>query len=177
MTKRKFDFWNGFDHLLPPGLTNSKMLNTLLAQLMVLLGRLLVDAIQLSGAVSRVLQRVKEGWDLETPIPYYYLYPEFDSMMKYSMLLFLLMILIMLSFSISHYSYYRRETKSIYLMQRLPSKWTIWKQCVTVPAIYAGFLLLLGAVYYGIFCAAYFYFAPEGCIPEQTIAFFWRYVP
>lgn len=177
MAKKKFDVCNSFDRLLPPGLTNSKMLNTLLAQLTVILIRMLVNIGQLSSAVSRVRQRIEEGWDAKTPIPYYYKYPEFDSLMKFSMLLFLLMAVLMLSFSISHYGYYRRESKSIYLMHRLPSKWIIWKQCCTVPLIYAGCVLLLGVVYYGAFCAAYFCFAPDGSIPEQTIAFFWRYVP
>lgn len=176
MTK-KVDFWNGLDHLLPPGMTNSKMLNAMLGWAFLIVLRFLLDISQVYGAVQRAQQGIEAGWDVSAPVIDYYLYPTFDSLIRFTMLLFLLMILMMLSFSFSHYAYYHRESKSIYVMHRLPSKWVIWKQCCTVPLIYAGGILLLAAVYYGAFCVAYFYFAPEGVIPEQTIAFLWRYVP
>ena len=163
--------------MLPPGLTNSKMLNTMLGWAFIILLRFVMDLSQLHGAVQRAKQGMEEGWNVSPPMLDYYLYPTFDSLIRFTMLLFLLMILMMLSFSISHYAYYHRESKSIYLMHRLPSKWIIWKQCCTVPLIYAGGILLLAALYYSAFCAAYFYFAPAGCIPEQTICLFGRYVP
>ena len=173
----KIDLWNCFDHIMPPGLTNSKMLNSLFAQAFLILTRLLLDCMNLNGAIRRARQGIEEGWNVNPPIPDYYLYPTFDSLIKFTMLLFLLMAILILSYSINHYAYYHRESKSIYVMHRLPSKWTIWKQCCTVPLIYAGFILLTAGIYYALFCAAYFHFAPEGVIPEQTIAFFWRYVP
>lgn len=176
--REKIDLWNDLDHLLPPGLTNSKMLNTLFFDAFFILIRLITDSASLNGAVRRAQQGIEEGWNISPPNQAYFLYPSFDSIVKFTMLLFLLMAIVMLCFSsIEHYAYYHRESKSIYVMHRLPSRWTIWEQCCTVPLIYAGFLLLIAVVYYVLFLLAYFHFAPEGVIPEQTIAFFWRYVP
>lgn len=173
----KIDPWNCLDHLMPPGLTNGKMLNTLFGHAFLSLTRLLIDSMTLNGAIRRAQQGIDEGWNINPPNHAYFLYPTFDSIVKFTMLLFLLMAIVMLCFSIEHYVYYHRESKSIYVMHRLSSKWTIWKQCLTVPLIYAGIILLIAVVYYVLFLLAYFHFAPEGCLPEQTIAFFWRYVP
>lgn len=65
-----------------------------------------------------------------------------------------------------HYLYYHRETKSIYLMRRLPKKGVLLKSCVQWPilamgiATVAGILLLL--VYYGIYLLA----MPGECLPR-----------
>lgn len=73
--------------------------------------------------------------------------------------------------------YFRRESKSYYVMRRLSSRKEMDKRCTSLAA--AGLLaffaveLLLYLLYLGI----YFWCAPEGMIPEQTIGLIWRYVP
>lgn len=67
---------------------------------------------------------------------------------------------------ILHYAYYRRETKSIYLMRRLPKGDVLWKSCFQAPLMglglgTAGILLL-----YLIYCAVYFLAMPAESLPR-----------
>lgn len=54
-----------------------------------------------------------------------------------------------------HYLYYFRETKSIYLMRRLPRRELILKSCVQAPVFCLGaeavFVVLLHLLYFGIY--------------------------
>ena len=55
-----------------------------------------------------------------------------------------------------HYFYYYRDSRSIYVMRRLPGKGITFKSCVQGSALEAGIVLasavLLYFLYYGIYC-------------------------
>ena len=73
--------------------------------------------------------------------------------------------------------YFRAGSQSHYVMRRLSSRKEMDKRTHSLAG--TGFMvffaaeLLLILLYLGI----YFWCAPEGMIPEQTIWLFWRYVP
>ena len=64
-----------------------------------------------------------------------------------------------------HYAYYHRETKSIYLMRRLPRRSVLVASCVRAPllgmAVGAAAEAVLGVIYYGI----YLLVMPGVCAP------------
>ena len=78
---------------------------------------------------------------------------------------FLIFYLVMAGTVVYYYLSYYQESKSIYLMRRLPDKWELYRRCITLPlvgivtgaVIEAGLLL----VYYGI----YVFFTPKQCLP------------
>ena len=54
-----------------------------------------------------------------------------------------------------HYAYYCRETKSIYLMRRLPDRKVLWKSCLQAPLMGMGRgtagILVLYLIYYVVY--------------------------
>ena len=63
-----------------------------------------------------------------------------------------------------HYFYHYLGSKSIYLMRRLPNRWTLLKRCVTLPVIAIlvslGIAFVLLLIYYGIYHLA----TPASCL-------------
>lgn len=71
---------------------------------------------------------------------------------------FLPLVIFTVSMILNHYLYYFRETKSIYLMRRLPHRELAWKNCIQAPVFCLGVeAVLLGLTYllfYGAYCLA-----------------------
>lgn len=92
--------------------------------------------------------------------------PAFRSLWRGAPVGFQLLALVMPAMALWHYLYHYRETRSIYLMRRLPDPWVLHRRCLTLPA--AGLLICgLAAlcqlfICYGIYLLA----APEGCLPS-----------
>ena len=63
------------------------------------------------------------------------------------------------------YLYHRRETKSIYLMRRLPDRWELHRRCWGRPLIYTGGSILLMAVILLFWFVVYLVFTPKACLP------------
>ncbi|MDE6924287.1 MAG: hypothetical protein K2P59_03360 [Acetatifactor sp.] len=79
--------------------------------------------------------------------------------------LFLPLYLFLAGMMVYHYLYYYRETKSIYLMRRLPLRGVLWKSCVQIPLLGMGAgavaMLMLFLLYYG----SYLLLVPAEAIP------------
>lgn len=67
--------------------------------------------------------------------------------------LFLPLYLFLMGMMVYHYFYYHHETKSIYLMRRLPQGNILWKSCVQIPLLGMGtgaaVMVVLLLLYYG----------------------------
>lgn len=178
---KKFDLRNSLDRLLPPGMTSSRIVGTFAAQAAFGAFLYLFALVEFTEDVQNVLRNISRGYYEEYPLSYYpfleHNIPSIHSYLKITMTVFALYALLQLAYAVTNYMYYHRESKSVYVMKRVRDKWEIHRACWTVPLICALMMLLLLAILYGIFCLLYFHFTPEGHIPEQTIAFFWRYVP
>lgn len=74
-------------------------------------------------------------------------------------------VLFLAAMVLYHYFYYRRETKSIYLMRRLPKRGVLLKSCVEGPLLGlltgAAALAVLYLLYYGL----YLLVIPGECLP------------
>ncbi len=100
--------------------------------------------------------------------------PDFAELMDGTLLVFLAIALTMMGLVIYHYIYHRLDTKSYYVMRRLPSRWELHRRCLTLPMI--G-LLICGAA--ALIMIAIYYWIYMGCTPEECLmpgqwGRFWR---
>lgn len=65
-----------------------------------------------------------------------------------------------------HYAYYLRETKSIYLMRRLPDRKVLWKSCLQAPLMGMGLGTAGILVLYLIYYVVYLLMMPAECLPR-----------
>ena len=72
--------------------------------------------------------------------------------------LYLIEILALISFIGIHYSYHFKESKSIYLMKRLPVKGELIKRCITMPIVFSIIVLIIALIICVIYYAVYIYF-------------------
>ena len=93
--------------------------------------------------------------------------PRFGELLGNSSLLFFLLSAMLLLLSIHHYVYYFRESKSIYLMKRLPKRGVILKQVFLFPLCLSVVTLLFCFFVHGIYLAVYFLVTPDGCLPSS----------
>ncbi len=100
--------------------------------------------------------------------------PDFAELMDGTLLVFVAIALTMMGLAIYHYIYHRIDTKSYYVMRRLPSRWELHLRCLTLPA--AGLVLcgiaalIIIAIYYWIYMGC----TPEECLMPGQWARFWR---
>ena len=100
--------------------------------------------------------------------------PDFAELMDGTLLVFLAIALTMMGLAIYHYIYHRLDTKSYYVMRRLPSRWELHRRCLTLPVI--G-LLICGAA--ALIMTLIYYWIYMGCTPEECLmpgqwGRFWR---
>ena len=100
--------------------------------------------------------------------------PDFAELMDGTLLVFLAIALTMMGLAIYHYIYHRLDTKSYYVMRRLPSRWELHRRCLTLPMI--G-LLICGAA--ALIMTLIYYWIYMGCTPEECLmpgqwGRFWR---
>ena len=82
---------------------------------------------------------------------------------------FVLVALFLLGYVIYHYSYFRQESMSIYLMKRLPDKRELHKRALTVPvlAVLATICVALAAVL--LYFVIYLLATPRACLPFAAL--------
>ena len=72
--------------------------------------------------------------------------------------------------------YFRKDSKSYYVMRRLASPREMVKRTTTLGALGCFAIWAVGLVLWGL-CLWVYFGCGKGLIPEQTVAIFWRYVP
>lgn len=89
----------------------------------------------------------------------------FETLLGNYLLGFVIVMLAMVGILIYHYAYHYMDSKVVYLMKRLPSKWEMHKRCLILPIagilVAAVFMIVLQGIYYGI----YLLFTPQQCLP------------
>lgn len=68
--------------------------------------------------------------------------------------------------AVSHYCYYYRDTRSIYLMRRLPQKKPLPRSCLAAPLLCLGLTTLVMAVLCLFYLGCYFLAVPPQCLPS-----------
>ncbi len=77
---------------------------------------------------------------------------------------FFVVAVYMLFFMLLHYAYFKQESKSIYLMKRLPNKWELHKRCITVPLIEIGICFMVAFLFLLLCYTVYMTVTPAECI-------------
>ena len=100
--------------------------------------------------------------------------PDFAELMDGTLLVFLAIALTMMGLVIYHYIYHRLDTKSYYVMRRLPSRWELHRRCLTLPMIglliCGAAVLIMTLIYYWIYMGC----TPEECLMPGQWGRFWR---
>ena len=73
-----------------------------------------------------------------------------------------------------HYLSFHMESKSIYVMRRIPNKAELHVRCLALPAIFLAIGIVLAVVLYCSFLYVYIHYTPEGHLPENMNPSFWR---
>ena len=100
--------------------------------------------------------------------------PDFIDIFRGSLWGYLVLASTMLLLISLRYAYYHQNSKSIYLMKRLPDRFDMHRRCIIVPVIAAiscaaiAFLVLL--LYFG----HYMLFTPDACLTQGQWAKIWR---
>ena len=100
--------------------------------------------------------------------------PDFFDIFEGSLWGYLILAFSMLLLIGLRYAYYRQNSKSIYLMKRLPDRFDMHRRCIVVPAIAviccmaAAFLILL--LYFG----HYMLFTPAACLTPGQWSKIWN---
>ncbi|MDO4482039.1 MAG: hypothetical protein Q4C14_04845 [Bacillota bacterium] len=81
----------------------------------------------------------------------------------------------MLFLIIIHYSYHYKDSRSIYLMKRLPNPGELHRRCLTLPILAALICLAAGFIALVIYYAIYMNFTPGQCIPPNQWQKIWRF--
>lgn len=107
---------------------------------------------------------------IRVPFPHRELIPgaviqPFTSLIQSSLDFFPWFWAFMLWEAIDCYLYHRKETKSIYLMRRLPDKWDLHRRCWGRPLIWVGRSFLLLAAILLFYFVVYLVFTPKACLP------------
>jgi len=102
--------------------------------------------------------------------------PDFEKLIGASFYGFLIFAAACILFSYSFYRYFHKDSKSIYLMKRLPSRYELLSRCVTVPA--AGALLSLASalIFLAVYFAIYMLATPQECLTPGQFEKLWRCV-
>ncbi len=83
----------------------------------------------------------------------------------------------MIGYGISHYTYYRQETKSIYLMRRLPDKWEYHRRALTTTVLELLICLLLALLTLFLDYLIYVTNTPQVCLPDHMLSTFFTSLP
>ena len=86
--------------------------------------------------------------------------PDFVEILDRSLWGFLVVIFISLVLIGVHYTYHYQESKSIYTMRRLPSRWELHRRCLTLPLFAIVAYLLMAFAILLIFYAVYMNLTP-----------------
>ena len=90
--------------------------------------------------------------------------PDFVEIFDRSYWGFLVVIIVALALIGVHYAYHYQESKSIYTMRRLPSRWELHRRCLTLPLVAIAIYLIMAFVILLIFYTAYMKITPDVCL-------------
>lgn len=75
-------------------------------------------------------------------------------------------LLFLVLMTLWHYFSYWRETKSIYVMRRLPRRGVVFASCVKGPALCTVAVVLAAAALYLLYLGLYWLAVPKECMPR-----------
>ena len=98
---------------------------------------------------------------------------EFTEVLSGYLLGFVFLAVIMLTFTVFRYSYYRQGSRSIYLMKRLPRKNEIHKRALPSPITASCSCLIYAIILRALYFVLYVILTPNKCLPASVVQL-WR---
>ena len=99
---------------------------------------------------------------------------DFADVLGWSLAGLFLTAAICLSYIIIRYNYLNKESKSIYLMRRLPKRGELWRRCAAAPLLRAAICLVFAFVLLLLYFAIYMIATPDQCLAPDQWAKIWR---
>lgn len=115
-------------------------------------------------------------WGVERSLMPGALMPDFGVLLGRSLVGFLVVALGMIGLAAYHYAYHSQDSKSIYLMRRLPQRWELLRRCAAAPLLCALVSLLLAFLTLLLYYWFYMAFSPEGCVVSGQWARLWPHL-
>ena len=75
-----------------------------------------------------------------------------------------------------HYLYFTKDTKSIYLMKRLPKYWERDRRCWALPLTYMLATFLVSVLLKSLFLWVYLHYTPAGSLPPDQVLNIWSVI-
>lgn len=98
----------------------------------------------------------------------------FSSMLSLFYGVYFLLIMFILGYVIYNYADYRRGSKSIYTMKRLPSRFERHRRALTVPLISVAATVAIAIIAVFLFFIIYVLATPKTCLPHDVWGELWR---
>ena len=74
----------------------------------------------------------------------------------------------------ANYASFSRQSKSIYVMKRLPSAKELHVRCLTIPAVACAVGFLVSLILLALFAAVYHHGVPARCMPPAETLQIWE---
>ena len=100
--------------------------------------------------------------------------PDFIDIFRGSLWGYLVLAFAMLLLIAFRYASYYQNSKSIYLMKRLPDKFEMHRRCIVVPVITAISCMLVAFLVLLLYLGHYMLFTPDACLTPGQWAKIWR---
>lgn len=99
---------------------------------------------------------------------------DFDEILSWSLAGFLLTAVICLVYIAVRYNYLNKESKSIYLIRRLPQRGELWRRCAVIPIARAVFCIVCAFALLLLCFIIYIGATPDQCLAPDQWAKIWR---
>jgi len=100
----------------------------------------------------------------------------FDRHLRRALIPFALLAGWMVALALVHLLSHYQESRSIYLMRRLPDRGELWRRCLTIPLLGLSACILLYGGNLFIFYAIYESFIPPQCLQPGQWRMLWEYM-
>lgn len=160
-----------FDRYTPPGIRLAPLKTVFYAGLVIAFLYSLSFMLELSILTTQLEQGVDTWGEQNMMLPAY------SELIGYRLIGFEITALCVLPLVFYHYSYFRRDSQSWYLMRRVESPWELHLRCWALPVLASVSCLIAAWILYWLYCGWYFMISPEELVPAQEIPLIWRLLP
>lgn len=100
--------------------------------------------------------------------------PFYQTLDSTSLLGYAMVALFMLPLAAWHYLYHYQDSRSIYLMRRLPDRWELWRRCLALPLLGLAACGVLSAIHVPVAYAIYRFATPAQCLQGGQWSMLWE---
>lgn len=164
--KRKIDF----EKLVPPGYNYKKEISVYVLWLALAVMKSCGFFIRCEDHIYGLYHFIGESKILIEGV----MMPDIDVIMEQDLIGFPLFTVVAIATVIIHYMYHYQESKSIYLMRRLPKRMELHRRCWILPTTALLIVMVIAFLMLIAFYGYYMIMTPEACIAPNQWQKLWR---